>query len=71
MEPNTPDFGRGTKRCHEDSEEDMEMPPMPVELIQLANELLAIGKSDNITHPHTLLKVEELCNNFWLAWWSK
>ena len=67
----SPTFGKGTKRARDDSDDDMEMPPMPVELIVLANELMAIGQDHNLGCPHTLLKVEELCAHFWNTWWSK
>ena len=54
-----------------ESDVEMDVPPMPDELIKLAHQLLTVGETEIISDPHTLLKVEDLCLTFWLSWWSK
>ena len=53
------------------SDTEVEVPPVPDELIILAHTLLAIGNEENVSCPHTLLKVEDLCEHVWNVWWTK
>ena len=56
---------------HDDDSSEYERPPVPHELIALAGELMALGASESMECASTLLKAEELCEAFWVQWWSK
>lgn len=59
------------RKREESSDEDVEVPEIPAELYVLAKELLQIGKSEDIDHQHTHIKVRELCEHFWHTWWDQ
>jgi len=70
--PPTPTFEtRCVKRVHDDSDDDVEVPPLPDELQVLADQLLVIGENEDIHAWNTRIKVSHLLDHFWFTWWSK
>ena len=59
------------KRQKSDSDDDMEIPPLPAELIALAGDLMAFGRDESLECVSTLTKAEKCCLTFWEHWWSK
>ena len=52
-------------------ESDDEIPPLPVEILALAGDLMALGETENMQWVTTLGKAEQLGLAFWTKWWEQ